>query len=111
MSQWRAQRKRAGRAPVLAALLRVALVQAIGSAPPAGAATVTLPPVADTTGTESPPAATAGSASLLTVDGSPVTQVLVRFDLRDVSGTVQSAHLRLHVDTSKGCPNFGFCPA
>ena len=96
-----ARRKQLGAAAlVVVSLLSLVMLQSIRSAPSADAATVTLTPVADTTVNASAPTTTAGSASQLTVDGSPVNQVFVRFDLGTVTGTVQSARLRLHVDTA-----------
>ncbi len=85
----------------IAALALGVLVPLVETAPSADAATVTLTPVADTTVSSATPATTAGSATTLTVDGSPVTQVFVRFDLTGVTGTVQSAKLRLRVDAAK----------
>ena len=64
----------------------------------AGAATATITPVADTFVRATTPTTTYGTNGQLIADGSPVTRSFLRFDLRNVTGTVQSARLRLHVD-------------
>lgn len=79
---------------LLTAAVTVAVVDPGTSAE---AATTTLAPVADTYVNASAPTTRYGTASQLIVDGSPVTQTFVRFDLTGVSGTVQAARLRLHV--------------
>src|SRR5215211_5127971 len=86
---------------VIAVLLTLVLLQSVRSAPRAAAATITLKPVADTTVNAGSPTSTAGTSKVVTVDGSPVMQTVLRFDLASVSGSVQDAQLRLHVGRAK----------
>ena len=52
--------------------------------------------VADTYVSEASPNATNGTSTRLRVDGSPLVRSYLRFDVSGVSGTVESATLRLH---------------
>ena len=68
-----------------------------GSEKASAATTLTLVPVADTYVSAAAPSTVYGASNRLVVDGSPVSRVFIRFDLTAVTGTVQSARLRLHV--------------
>ena len=59
--------------------------------------TATLVPVADAYVDGSTPSTNYGADARVVVDGSPVRQTLLRFDLSSFSGPVQNARLRLHV--------------
>ena len=59
--------------------------------------TLTLVPVADTYVSAAAPATVYGASNRVIADGSPVSRAFIRFDLTAVTGTVQSARLRLHV--------------
>jgi hypothetical protein len=90
----------------LAAVVAVVLatvVSDIGGGRTAAAATTTMTPVADAAVNQSTPTTRYGTNAQLIADASPVNQSFLRFDLRGVTGTVQSATLRLHVtDISNG---------
>src|ERR1700704_3214737 len=88
---------------VLAVLGATLLTYNLRDARSVGAATVTKAPVADTYVNAQNPTASSGSSRQLIADGSPTIQSFLRFDLRDVTTSIQSARLRLHVaDISNG---------
>ena len=60
-----------------------------------GSDTRTFNPVADSYVTESSPTGNFGNNTLLRVDNSPVTRSYLRFDVRNLTGTVTSATLRV----------------
>lgn len=76
---------------------------------PTPGGTVTLVTVADTFVDADTPSTPYGTGTQLIADGSPVRELLLRFDLTSLSGPVQSARLRLHVanSSSAGSPAGG----
>src|SRR6185436_10961159 len=64
---------------------------------PSGPATATFTPTADTIVNEASPASNSGTSTALRVDGGtdPDVQTFLRFSVTGVSGTIQSAKLRL----------------
>ncbi len=85
-------------AVVAAAALLVATVSSAASA----GTTVSLKPVADTWVNTVSTSANYGSSTSLRVDGSPVWQAYVRFDLTAVTGTISRSELRIYpVSSSK----------
>jgi hypothetical protein len=64
------------------------------------ASTVSIPAVADSYVDSSAASANFGSSAQLRVDGSPVVQAYVRFDLRSLSGSVSNARLELYANSA-----------
>jgi hypothetical protein len=64
------------------------------------ATSVSLKPVADTWVNPAAPTANYGSQTVLRIDGSPVWNAYLRFDLRSTTGTVSSAVLKLHANSA-----------
>ncbi|TAL07416.1 MAG: DNRLRE domain-containing protein [Chloroflexota bacterium] len=69
---------------------------------PAASVTVTLVPIADSYVDASKPTTNYGTSISLRVDGSPVVQSYVMFDLSGVSGTITKATLRVFANTGSG---------
>lgn len=63
----------------------------------ASAQAQTFPASADASVEKSYPSVNYGSASVLKADGSPVSEVFLRFNVSGVQGTIKSAKIRLHV--------------
>jgi len=83
---------------LVAVLVGFVLYQ-IGSGPDdAAAATTTLTPTADATVDQSAPTTKLGTKQQLVVDGSPMNQSFLLFDLKTVKAPISSATLRVHVD-------------
>jgi chitodextrinase len=70
--------------------------------PAATTQTMTLNPVADTYVDSSKPTATHGSATTLRVDGSPLVDSYLRFDLSAVPGTITGLTLKVQANSSSG---------
>ena len=65
--------------------------------------TTTVPAIADTTVEQAAATANHGASSLLQVDGKPVFETLMRFDLRSFTTPIREARLRMHaLDISNG---------
>jgi calcineurin-like phosphoesterase family protein/fibronectin type III domain protein len=82
---------------LLLAFFTVAVVIAVAVAVPASAATTTFTPTADARVTEGSPSTNFGTSTALRVDGGtdPDVQSYLRFSVSGLSGTVQSATLRV----------------
>ncbi len=88
------------RSAVLLTVALAAMVMGVLTAPSAPAATRTLTfgPTADTSVRADQPTATAGSATELTIEGSPIQYSFLRFSVSGVGAdTVESSKLRLYV--------------
>ncbi len=62
------------------------------------AGTYTFTPLADAYVASDSPTTNYGKGTRLTVDGSPAAQMLVRFNVNNLAGTVTSARLRIYVN-------------
>jgi hypothetical protein len=83
----------------LAAVTAVAII--LASVPSATASTsISLSPVADTWVNSESAASNYGAAATLRVDGSPVRNAYLRFDLSGISGTVTGALLKLYPNSA-----------
>ena len=69
---------------------------------PADAGTFTFTPTADAQVLSDLPSYNYGKATRLGVDGSPAAQMLMRFSVANLSGTVTSAKLRVYVNNPSG---------
>jgi hypothetical protein len=67
--------------------------------------TFTFNPIADAYINEGKPTANYGSATMLRIDGSPIAQSYLRFDVQGLSGTITQATLRVFANSasSLGC--------
>src|SRR5438309_7653747 len=72
------------------------------AAPPAGAASTTVPASANAKVAQSSPNANFGTATTLEVDNSPVLESFVAFDVADPGAPVSRATLRLFVTNQSG---------
>jgi hypothetical protein len=84
---------------LLVAISAVALIVASVSSATA-ATTVSQKPVADTWVNPATPTVNNGGQTVLRIDGSPVWNAYLRFDLRAMGGTVSSAVLKLHANSA-----------
>ena len=90
--------RRARAVALLAAVVLGAAVACLSGPSPAGATTVSVPPEADATVTQASPATNLGTATSLSVDGSPVVlESYLRFMVSGVDAPVSTAMLRLWV--------------
>jgi hypothetical protein len=76
-------------------ILAGALVACAATASPADAGSSTFQPIADAHVASDAPASNFAAASRMGVDGSPVAQTFLRFQVSGLTGTVSTARLRL----------------
>ena len=73
---------------------------AVSATTPAAPAAVTFAPVADSYVNESSPTSNYGASTQLRIDGSPLVNSYLRFDVEGLSGPVTQAKLRIYANTS-----------
>jgi hypothetical protein len=88
------------RAGATAAVLACAVAALGVGAGPAGAATTTFAPVADSYVASDAPSANYGSSANLRADATPATRSYLRFSVAGLSGTVTKATLRIYDRTA-----------
>jgi hypothetical protein len=72
---------------------------------PGGGSTTTVTPVADSFVESTNPGTNFGKRVRLLVEGDPVRESFIKFDLSAISGSITSARLRLHVNDASDSPS------
>ena len=89
-------------APALGLMALGAATVMVAFTRPADAGTFTFTPTADAQVLSDTPSYNYGKTTRLSADGSPAQQVLMRFSVANLSGTVTSAKLRVYVNNPSG---------